>query len=70
VFLRNLGGLPKHGSDESIVALGEVIQCRDVTAWDEKDVHRCLWIDILERDEFLILVDELRRNLARDDPAK
>ena len=61
---------PDHGPDEVVVARSQVVQRRDVLPRNDEDMKRRLRTDVLERDQILILVDEVARDLASDDLAE
>jgi len=37
---------------------------------NDEDMGRCLRIDVFERDDLVVLVNDLCRNFLRDDPAE
>eukprot|EP00316_Scyphosphaera_apsteinii_P004047 CAMPEP_0119337692 /NCGR_PEP_ID=MMETSP1333-20130426/94545_1 /TAXON_ID=418940 /ORGANISM="Scyphosphaera apsteinii, Strain RCC1455" /LENGTH=112 /DNA_ID=CAMNT_0007348803 /DNA_START=195 /DNA_END=535 /DNA_ORIENTATION=- len=48
----------------------EVLGVEDETAWDDKVVDRRGWVLILERKQFAIVIEHLRRCLATQDAAE
>jgi hypothetical protein len=55
---------------ERVVLGREVVQRGDVLARDDEQVDGCLRIDVLERDDVCVLVDDLRGDLLLDDLAE
>lgn len=48
----------------------QVRELRDVATRDDEDMQRCALIDVIERHDVLVLIDDRRRNLFRGDLAK
>ena len=57
-------------ADEPIVRFVQVVQRRDVPAWHDQHVHRRLGVDVVERDQGLVLVDDGCLDLSVHDPAE
>jgi hypothetical protein len=57
-------------AQEPRVRRPDVRELLDVPAGDDEDVSRRLRGDVLEREDRLVLIDLLRRDLAGDDPAE
>ncbi|BCA26655.1 hypothetical protein PtoMrB4_06320 [Metapseudomonas otitidis] len=52
------------------VILGEMVEGFDVSLWDDQEVHRRLWADVMERDNVIVFVQRARRDLPSDDFAE
>jgi len=63
--LRRQGREPAHDG-----RIGELVERRDVLAWNDKDVNRCLGIDVAKGDAVVGLGDDLGRDLLAYDPAE
>jgi hypothetical protein len=50
--------------------VGQVRGRDDVLARHEQQVCRSLWVEVGDRDDQVVVVQELRRDLARDDAAE
>jgi len=48
----------------------EIVQHRDVLAWNHEKVRRCLRIDVFEGDYVVIFMNLARRDFTRDDAAE
>ena len=70
MFGGNRGAAPDHLADEAVVFCRQLVEAGDVPARDHEDVHRRLWIDVLEGDHAVVLVDQRRRDLAAHDLAE
>ena len=53
-----------------VVAGRQIVQRGDVPARDDQDMQRRLRVDVLERHQLIVLMDELAGNLAADDLAE
>ena len=51
----------KQSAEERPVRLDQVRGRRDVPARDQQDVGRCLWGDVADGDDRLVVVQSLRR---------
>jgi len=55
--------------DFGIVSLG-FLQSSEMTLWNDEDVRRRLRVDVVKREDMVIFVDFLGRNLAANDAAE
>ena len=60
----------RHLSNERIVLRRQVVEGRDVPPGDDQHVHGRLRVDVLDRDEAIVLVDDGAGYLPGDDPAE
>jgi hypothetical protein len=67
---RQLSGSSQHPADQRVIVRTEIVGGRDVLPRDDEQVHRRLWIDVAERDEIVVFVNNRCRNLAGDDAAE
>jgi hypothetical protein len=70
VVFRDGGRATDHFPDQPIVGVPQIVQRRDVPSRDDEDVHRRLWVDVLEGDEMLVLMDDRCRDFPFDDLAE
>ena len=70
VFFRDGCRRPLHCSHQRIIMRGQIVQRRNVTARDDQDVQWRLRVDIPDRHQFVILMDEASRDLSCDDLAE
>src|SRR5664280_1483841 len=67
---------PEFGCDQLTIAenfsilRGRFFQPDDVLARNDQEMHRSLWIDVLKNEDFLVLVDFFRGDLAGNNFAK
>ena len=61
---------PDHLADDRVVARRQIVQRRDVSLRYDEHVRRSLRVDVVEREHAIVLVDDRRRDLARDDLAE
>ena len=64
VFFGDLRGGAMHGPNEAVVARRQIVQRGDVPARDDQHMQRRLRVDVLDRDQLIVLMNELSRNLA------
>ena len=64
------GGRAEHRSDQGIVGGRQVVDRRNVLARDDEHVQRRLRIDVLDRDDVVVLMDDRPLDLTRDDFAE
>src|SRR5688572_924517 len=70
VFPGDLRGGAMHGPNEAVVARRQVAQRGDVPARDDQHMQRRLRVDVLNRDQLIVLMHELPGNLTADDLAE
>jgi hypothetical protein len=58
------------GPEDPAVRLVDLVQGREVPPGNDQDVNRCLGLDVPERHDFLVLVDQGRGNLPAGDLAE
>src|SRR5215471_16766799 len=58
---RNLCRRRENSCQHGPILRRQVLHRGDVTPWNEQHVTRRLWVDILERDHILVLIDNLTR---------
>ena len=61
---------PHHLSNQSIVGRRQLVERGNVPSGKDQHVERRLWIDVLNDNDVLVLIDDRRGDLARDDFAK
>ena len=61
---------PHYLADDPIVVRAEIVQRRDMLLRDDQHVRRGLRVDVVERENPIILVDDRRRDLTADDFAE
>ena len=59
-----------HLAHEPVVVGTKVVQARDMTARHNEHVHRSLWVDVFERDQAIVGIDNRAGDLASDDLAE
>src|SRR5690606_9249328 len=64
---RRGGGQP---ADHDRIVLADIVERGEVGLRHEQHVHRRLRRDVTERDQVLVLVDDVGRDLAADDPVE
>ncbi len=69
-LLRDRRSAGRERAEKRLVVRRDVRQLRDVFLGDDEHVRRRLGGDVLEREEALVLVDLLGRNLPGDDPTE
>jgi len=69
-FLRELGGDDVEMAEHIPVFWADITMRPDDLARDDQHVDGCLWIDVAERQALIILVHNVRRNLALNDLQK
>ena len=70
LFLGNGRRRSLHRSNQRIVVSGEIVQGRDVAARNDQGVQWRLRVDIPDRHQFVILMDEASGDLPCDDLAE
>jgi len=70
VLFRDGCGHTLHRAHQRIVVRIQIVQCGDVTARNDQDVQGRLRIDIPDRNDLVILMDEASRDLSCDDLAE
>ncbi|MNH24130.1 hypothetical protein D3C79_840480 [compost metagenome] len=66
LFGQTLGG-EQDMSCQPLVLFGQVIEGADRLFRDDQKMHRCLWGDIVEGQNLVVLVDDLGRDFPVDD---
>ena len=61
---------PDHRANQWIVILRQIVERSDVLSRDNEQVKGCLGVDVLERDELLVLIHDRASDLARNDLAE
>src|SRR5947207_481400 len=61
---------PHQAPDENVVLRGQVREARDVSFGDHEHVHGALGVDVVEREDRVVLVGHPGRDPARDDLAE
>lgn len=67
-LIRHLRGDPQHVAEHDLVLRSSVVQRIHVLAGDDQDVPRRLRIDVFERHNVIILVEDVRRKLMPSTP--
>jgi PPOX class probable FMN-dependent enzyme len=70
MFRGNRSAPSQHGANQMVVGRGQVVQRRDVPSWNHEHVERSLRVDVVEGDQFVVLVCELGRNVSSRNLAK
>ena len=70
VLARQQRGPADQRSDESILGGGEVVGRLDVLSRNEERVQGRLLVDVLDADDLVVFIQDLRRKLAGDDAAE
>ena len=66
-FFRERGGREQQMPEQRLIGDGGFAESGQVFLWDHEHVDRRLRVDVVNGDAKLVLVRELRRNLAIDD---
>ena len=69
-LLRDRCRSPHQFSRELVIVGRQVVQRRDVALRHDENVRRSLRVDVVERDDAIILIDNRRRDLSIDDAAE
>ena len=70
VFPGDLRSRAMHGPNEAVVVRRQIVQRGDVSSRDDQHMQRRLRVDVFDRDQLIVLMHELSRNLAADDLAE
>jgi hypothetical protein len=64
---RDLFASEEHAPEKVRVRLSGLGNSWDAALWDNEDVNRRLWLDVVESDKISVLVDDICGDLARCD---
>jgi hypothetical protein len=70
LITRDLGCHPDKIANGLVVFRANVVQGRVVRSGHQHDVHRRLWVDVAKSNYLLVLMDDIRPDLARRDLAE
>jgi hypothetical protein len=57
-------------TDERVIIGFDIEHARDVLSWNEKNMHRRLRLDVPERNDTIVLIDDIGVDLSFDKRAK
>ncbi len=62
-----IGGNADHVSDERFILFGDIVRRPEFNLWDDQDMNRRLWGDVVEGKDLVVVVDDIDQDLAAYD---